>query len=138
MFTKRGSLVTKFLSALCKGGGQHTQLARPVNLFIRPFQGRGTRRKAGGGLAAPGCVSLRKHLSPANGLLFPRWLPPSLFPTISVKFEEKPVLCYTVHTADGRSLPERGGGTMSDYETAMLVLAFLQLLVGILTLLFHK
>ncbi len=62
----------------------------------------------------------------------------SCFPTISFPFEEKPVLCYTVHTADGRSPPMRGGDTMSDYETAMLVLAFLQLLVGILTLLYHK
>ena len=48
--SKQRALRPAFLSALCKGGG-------PLRL------------RNGGGLAAPrGCVSLQKHLPPADGL----------------------------------------------------------------------
>ena len=49
----------QFLSALCKGGG-------PLRL------------RKGGGLAAPGCVSVQKRLPLADGLLlpgYPAWSP---------------------------------------------------------------
>ncbi len=73
--------------SLFEGGYVHLGLAHwcishgpLVPTYIRPFQGRGTSRQAGGGLAASGCVSIRRAAAQAAAPLFPRtFLSPDSF-----------------------------------------------------------
>ena len=69
-----GGYVHLGLTAWCIGHGPL------VPTYIRPFQGRGTSRQAGGGLAASGCVSIRRAAAQAAAPLFSRtFLSPDSF-----------------------------------------------------------